>query len=227
MKKYLVFIFIVFSIFESCVSQKKEKMTFATLKTDYGNITIKLYNETPKHKENFIKLAKDDFFDGVLFHRVIGNFMIQTGDPDSKNAQKGAALGSGGPGYKIPAEIVPSLIHKKGAVAAARQGDQVNPERKSSGSQFYIVQGQKFSEEQLEATEKRFRKKFTPKQKDAYTTVGGTPHLDGSYTVFGEVVEGLSVVDEIAAVETDRRNRPVKDIRINDVKISTKRVKIE
>ncbi|MDR2293254.1 MAG: peptidylprolyl isomerase [Prevotellaceae bacterium] len=156
--------------------------------TSLGTIRIKLYKETPKHRDNFVKLATSGYYDGVLFHRVIKDFMIQTGDPDSKNAQPGARLGIGGPDYKIDAEFLPQFKHKKGAVAAARQGDQINPEKKSSGSQFYIVQNQ-----------------------------NGTPFLDGAYTVFGETVSGLDVVDKIATVQTGQGDRPVADVKIEKI----------
>jgi Peptidyl-prolyl cis-trans isomerase (rotamase) - cyclophilin family len=156
--------------------------------TTLGTIRIKLYKETPKHRDNFVKLATSGYYDGVLFHRVINNFMIQTGDPDSKNAPANAHLGMGGPDYKIDAEILPQFSHKKGTVAAARQGDQVNPEKKSSGSQFYIVQNQ-----------------------------NGTPHLDGDYTVFGETISGLDVIDKIANVAVGQGDRPVEDVKIEKI----------
>lgn len=185
------------------------------INTTEGEIRIKLYNETPLHRDNFIKLVNEGYYDGVLFHRVIENFMVQTGDPNSKNAKAGQSLGDGGPGYTIPAEFVPTLFHKKGALAAARQGDQVNPRKESSGSQFYIVQGQILTETQLDAFVKANKHlPFTDAEKSAYTTIGGTPHLDQNYTVFGEVIEGLDVLDKIAAAETDQRNRPLNDIRI-------------
>ncbi len=221
MKRYILFILIGFFLF-SCASKKA---TVAVIDTDYGEIEIMLYDGTPKHKENFVKLAKEKFYDGVLFHRVIEDFMIQTGDPDSKNAKQGDRLGNGGPGYQIDAEIDTAFIHKKGAVAAARMGDRVNPERKSSGSQFYIVQGKKFSNDDLNIFEKRMNKKFTDKQRHFYTTIGGTPHLDNAYTVFGEVISGLNVVDSIAVVKCDRADRPLEDVKIKTVKIKQKRIK--
>jgi cyclophilin family peptidyl-prolyl cis-trans isomerase len=198
------------------------------IETLYGNIDILLYDETPLHRNNFIKLINDRFYENLLFHRVINNFMIQGGDPDSGNAGRHARLGSGGPGYTIPAEIRDDLFHKKGALAAARQGDNVNPHRNSSGSQFYIVHGTVFSDEQLARLESQIniqRKQSAPDnssqaglfqfaedQKRAYTTLGGTPHLDGSYTVFGEVIAGFDVIDRIASSETDNADRPVSDI---------------
>jgi cyclophilin family peptidyl-prolyl cis-trans isomerase len=180
--------------------------------TNMGVIVLKLYNETPAHRDNFIKLAEEGYFDGTMFHRVIRQFMIQGGDPASKDAPAGQPLGSGGPGYTIEAEITPALFHKKGALAAARMGDQVNPERRSSGSQFYIVQGKVYTPEEIAAMEQQMRKEFTPEQRIAYTTVGGTPHLDGAYTVFGEVTEGFDVVERISLVATNPANRPNEDI---------------
>ena len=244
---------------------KKKEERIVLIKTDYGNMKVRLYDETPLHRDNFIKLTEEGFFNGTLFHRVIKDFMIQGGDPDSKNANPGQRLGNGGPGYKIPAEMhFPELFHKKGVIAAAREGDRVNPEKMSSGSQFYIVQGKKITDEQLDKVEAgvnamrkqqiRFRvmseykgkllklqqeqkfDEFTALQKkiqeevdkeaaqnrfvipenirDVYKTIGGTPHLDSNYTVFGEVIEGLNVIDSIAAVQTDRYDRPVKDVRM-------------
>ena len=238
------------------------------IKTDFGEMKIALYNETPRHRDNFLKLAKSGYYDGQLFHRVIQNFMIQGGDPDTKTAQPGQQLGNGGPGYELDNEINPNFIHKKGALAAARQGDLTNPQKKSSGSQFYIVQGlvlpvsnlqaledegnQKLAQKimnqlamakgdslkfyqqtnnksafdilvaklQVAATDsaKQTPFKLTETQKQLYTTVGGTPHLDGNYTVFGEVLEGLAVLDSIAAQPTGPQDRPVKDIRM-EVKV--------
>ncbi len=230
--------------------------TLVLIETEFGNMKIKLYDKAPKHKVNFIKLAEQGFYNDLLFHRVIKDFMIQGGDPDSKNAPAGKMLGNGGPGYKIDAEFNDSLFHKKGVIAAAREGDNVNPLKKSSGSQFYIVQGRKFSDEELnnleeqislgnyinshpetnkQASEYRmtgnkpaFDKlleeiknkkdykvyKIPENQRKIYKTIGGTPHLDGNYTVFGEVVEGLDVIDKIAAVKTDKNDRPVKDVKM-------------
>jgi cyclophilin family peptidyl-prolyl cis-trans isomerase len=181
--------------------------------TTVGDIEVVLYNDTPLHRDNMLGLIEEGYYDGQLFHRVIQNFMIQGGDPHSVGAPKGQRLGTGGPGYKIPAEFHEHHFHKKGALAAARQGDAVNPDKESSGSQFYIVKGQVFNEEQLmmmQSSEKHAP--FTDEQFDAYTTVGGTPHLDGSYTVFGEVISGLTVVDSIASIKTDNYDRPVEDI---------------
>lgn len=176
---------------------KQENMqnqeTLVLISTTMGDIKVKLYNETPLHRDNFIKLVNENYYDGLLFHRVINNFMIQAGDPESKNAPAGKMLGNGGPQYTIPAEILPTINHKKGSLAAARMGDQVNPQRASSGSQFYIVQND-----------------------------NGTPHLDGAYTVFGETIEGLDIVDKIAKVATDRMNRPLEDVKIISMKIVKK-----
>ena len=189
--------------------------TKVLIETSMGNMTVMLYDDTPLHRDNFVKLVESGFYEDLLFHRVIKNFMIQGGDPQSKNAAPNARLGNGDPGYTIPAEIVyPTHFHKKGALAAARTGDNVNPERRSSGSQFYIVQGQTYTDMQLDQFEKRMGKTFTTKERDTYATIGGTPHLDNQYTVFGEVVEGLGVVDKIAAVETAPGDRPVEDVKI-------------
>ena len=244
---------------------ENEKRTLVKLETTMGNITVALYNETPKHRDNFIKLVKEGVYDSTLFHRVIKQFMIQAGDPDSKNASDTAMLGSGDVGYTIPAEFNPKFFHKKGVLAAARQGDDVNPEKASSGCQFYIVTGRKFTEPQLlgmenkineqheealfdslarqhmkeiykmrkagdnagllelqdtleaqarELTDKEEKFRFTPEQIKAYSTVGGAPHLDGSYTVFGEVTEGMEVVDNIEIAKTNRADRPIENIRI-------------
>ena len=244
---------------------ENEKRTLVKLETTMGNITVALYNETPKHRDNFIKLVKEGVYDSTLFHRVIKQFMIQAGDPDSKNASDTAMLGSGDVGYTIPAEFNPKFFHKKGVLAAARQGDDVNPEKASSGCQFYIVTGRKFTEPQLlgmenkineqheealfdslarqhmkeiykmrkagdnagllelqdtleaqarELADKEEKFRFTPEQIKVYSTVGGAPHLDGSYTVFGEVTEGMEVVDNIEIAKTNRADRPVENIRI-------------
>lgn len=240
------------------------------IKTSMGDITVLLYGDTPKHQANFLKLVKDGFYNGTLFHRVINEFMIQAGDPDSRNAAPDKHLGAGGPGYQIDAEFVyPKHFHKKGALAAARTGDQMNPERKSSGSQFYIVTGQAYSPAQMEQMEQQmdgmakqgiFQKlaqermneirdmqmrgdtaglqrlqdeliaiteqkaaenptKLTEEQRQAYTTVGGTPHLDGQYTVFGEVIGGMDVVDAIQKVATGAADRPVEDVKILSMEV--------
>jgi peptidyl-prolyl cis-trans isomerase B (cyclophilin B) len=209
--------FVFFFSLGKVTAQTKEKMVL--IETSKGNIKIKLYNETPLHRDNFLKLVKEKYYDGVLFHRVIKKFMIQAGDPDSKTAKPDQILGNGGPDYTIAAEFNPNLFHKKGVLAAARLGDQANPEKRSSGSQFYIVQGEVFDDAKIEMVEKRLGKKLTDKQKQIYKTIGGTPHLDGAYTVFGEVVSGLEVIDTIAAVKTGKADRPVEDIKIISMKI--------
>lgn len=191
------------------------------LVTDSGVIRLALYNETPKHRDNFLKMVQSGAYDGVLFHRVIKDFMVQTGDLASKTATQGQLLGDTPESYSIPAEICfPKLYHKRGALAAAQEGDDVNPERASSSTQFYIVWGQKFTDKQLEWAQSRIEKytdgkvKLTPELCEVYKTIGGTPHLDGSYTVFGEVLEGLDVVEKIQRTTTDSHDRPVNDIRI-------------
>lgn len=248
----------------SCNNQKssENKNPIILIETDLGNIKIMLYNETPIHRDNFIKLVNEKFYDGIVFHRVINSFMIQGGDPTTK-INSDSLYTTDDSGYLIDAEIIPSLFHKKGVIAAARMGDNVNPEKKSSGSQFYIVQGKVFTEQELMSLEKKknenrkkmtinnmileranklidkgenpdFNKlnsemkdtidlvlnnlpeyKFSDQQIAFYTSIGGTPHLDGDYTVFGEVIEGLEVVDRIAAVETDNADRPLKDIKMS------------
>ncbi len=256
---------------KSSTNMDKEKETMLNIETSMGNIKIKLYNETPLHRDNFIKLAKEGTYEGTLFHRVIKDFMIQAGDPESKNAPQGKQLGSGDVGYTIPAEIVyPKYFHKRGALSAARMGDQVNPKKESSGCQFYIVTGKVYNDSTLLSMEKqknegklseifnslaqkrmkdvyKMRKEkdeeglyklqeelfaqaqeeaaklpefqFTPEEIAAYSTVGGTPHLDGEYTVFGEVLEGMEVVDKIQNVKTNRGDRPEEDVKILKVTI--------
>ena len=240
----------------SDIGNKTDGDTLILIETPYGNMKIKLYDQTPKHKANFIKLAKEGYYNGLLFHRVINQFMIQGGDPDSKNAPAGKMLGNGGPAYETDAEFNDSLFHKKGVIAAAREGDNVNPQKKSSGSQFYIVQGRTFTDEELDKLEEKnsignyiashpeINKEATNyrmtgnksafdkliediKKKDdfkiaeipdykrtIYKTIGGTPHLDNNYTVFGELVEGLDVIDKIAAVKTDKNDRPIENVKM-------------
>ena len=191
------------------------------IETTQGKMVVVLYDNTPFHCENFINLVNDGFYNGQLFHRVINNFMIQAGDPETKNAEPVVRYGTGGPSYTIPAEFIPEYYHKKGALSAARQGDNVNPQKESSGSQFYIVQGKRLSDADLDAFEKRgMHIKFTPEQREVYKNQGGTPHLDYSYTVFGEVIEGLEVIDKIAAQPTDANDRPVTDVKINKMYIT-------
>lgn len=271
------FTFFVLSVlactFISCksASNNDDNMTKVKIETNKGDIVVELYNDTPKHKANFLKLVKDGTYEGTLFHRVINNFMIQAGDPNSKTAAKDQQLGDGDVGYTIPAEFVyPERFHKRGALAAARQGDQVNPKKESSGCQFYIVTGQVYNDSTLVNMEKRknynvlnaafsqlvmknkdeimnMQKKgdekalmamqekllaqareqikdepefkFTPEQAEAYKTIGGTPHLDGEYTVFGEVIDGMDVVDAIQQVATNASDRPVDDVVIKKMTI--------
>jgi cyclophilin family peptidyl-prolyl cis-trans isomerase len=191
------------------VASPKERIVSIT--TDYGTMKIKLYNETPKHRDNFLKLAKDGFYNGTLFHRIIKGFMIQGGDPTSKTAGPDVQLGGGDIGYTIPAEFNPALIHKKGALCAARTE---NPEKASSGCQFYIVQGKKVTDAELNQFDAGRAVKYTPEQRKAYTELGGTPFLDMNYTVYGEVISGLDVLDKIAAVPTKPGDRPVTDIKM-------------
>lgn len=207
---------------------KPQRPKMVKIETTLGTIKVMLYDETPQHRDNFLKLVKDEFYEGVLFHRVIKDFMIQAGDPESKTADSLAHLGAGGLGYTVPAEIeFPKFYHKRGALAAARQGDMVNPERKSSSCQFYIVQGKTFTDAELDQMEMRLQYqlrmkepfKYTEEQRIAYKTFGGTPHLDGQYTVFGEVVEGFDVLQKISEVKTGKADRPKEDIKILKVKV--------
>ncbi|MDA3929224.1 MAG: peptidylprolyl isomerase [Prolixibacteraceae bacterium] len=265
MKKTIQTIVLIISIV-ACTSRSTtagegdEKIIL--IKTEYGNMKVKLYNETPLHRDNFIKLVEEKFYDDLLFHRVIKGFMIQGGDPNSKGASAKKRLGGGGPGYEIPAEIKAGLYHKKGALSAARTGDNANPERKSSGSQFYVVQGKVYDNNALDQFEQKqkfqavraeamkiFRQKkaliqqlqkeglrdsinaiqiqiqeeaekkvdqsqfkINEERRLIYTSIGGTPHLDGAYTVFGEVIEGLNVIDSIANVQTAPGDRPLEDV---------------
>ena len=211
---YSLFIILFFFNNISMMSQINDNAD-VLIETTYGNIKINLYDETPFHKENFLKLVSEKLYDDQIFHRVINNFMIQAGDPKSKNAKPGQPLGYGDLGYTIPAEFNKDLFHKKGALAAARQPDNVNPSKESSASQFYIVHGKVYSPKELDLMEQRgIHIKFTEEQRKIYTTVGGTPHLNYSYTVFGEVIEGIDIVDKIASVKTDKRDRPLNDIKL-------------
>ena len=224
---HLIIIGLTSLLFSQCsiinnVTGKNKKME-KTIETTEGKIKIRLYDETPLHKANFDKLCNEKFYDGIIFHRVIKGFMIQTGDPASKNPTPEGRYGSGGPGYTIPAEFVPTLFHKKGAIAAARMGDMGNPEKASSGSQFYIVVGEVYTLDKLKKLEANMQRsipefKFSEEAIQAYTTIGGTPHLDGAYTVFGEVVEGIEVVDKIAKTPTGSMDRPNTDIFITKAK---------
>lgn len=183
--------------------------TYVLIETEYGDMKARLYNSTPLHRDNFIKLANEGFYDDLLFHRVIDGFMLQGGDPTSKDAPAGTPLGMGGPGYEIDAEI--GALHMKGALAAARNN---NPQKRSSGSQFYIVHGGPVTEAALDAIAQRSNHTYTPEQKQLYVELGGTPQLDFQYTVFGEVVEGYEVIDAIAKVPTDANDRPVQDVKM-------------
>ena len=188
----------------------KPKHQYVRIKTDLGECIVMLYNETPLHRDNFLKLTKKRIYDGTLFHRVIKDFMIQGGDPDSKNAKAGVQLGNGTVGYTVPAEFRDSLFHKKGVLAAARDN---NPEKASSGSQFYLVQGKKFTDEQLDNVEtNRLKSKIPVYQREVYKTLGGTPHLDRTYTVYGEVVQGIELIDKIAELAKDDNDRPLSNV---------------
>ncbi|MBR4468234.1 MAG: peptidylprolyl isomerase [Bacteroidales bacterium] len=209
MKKLIIAALVLVGL--TCQAQKTtEKETVVVIKTSMGTIKAKLYNDTPKHRDNFIKLVNEGWYNGSPFHRVIKDFMIQGG----QNAD-----GRLDPGYRVPAEFKGNHFHKKGALCAARQPDQVNPQKASSGSQFYIVQGKVYDDRTLDMFEGRMGKVFSARQRQAYRTVGGTPHLDGEYTVFGEVIEGLEVVDKIAAVKTGRMDVPVEPVTILSVTI--------
>lgn len=215
-------LFLLLLSFSLCLFAQQDTVRHEVLlTTNKGDIRIALYNETPLHRDNFLKLIKEGFYDGVLFHRVINRFMIQAGDSASRHAAPGALLGDTNEPYTIPAEIrYPQLFHKRGAVAAAREGDSVNPSRASSASQFYIVYGRRFNDEMLDRAQERLDKqtggtvKLTPEVREVYKAKGGTPHLDGQYTVFGEVVEGIDVVNAIQWMETDKNDRPLEDVRI-------------
>ena len=214
----LVMLLSLVAVMASC-SSKKEYMV--RMFTTAGVVDVKLYDETPEHRDNFVKLVKEQRYDSLLFHRVIRNFMIQGGDPDSKYAAPGKLLGEGDLGYTVEPEFMPELhFHRRGALAAAREGDDVNPTKASSASQFYIVWGNVFTKEQLDKLKTQYKQRtgkditITPEQLEVYTTIGGTPHLDGDYTVFGEVVKGLEVVDAIQNVKCDENDRPLRDVRI-------------
>jgi len=196
-----------FSLFVYSQERVKVKIT-----TTYGDMVAELYNETPIHRDNFIKLVKDGFYDGTLFHRVIPAFMIQGGDPVSKEEKPSQTLGNGGPGYTLPAEFNRNFFHKKGALAAARMPDGVNPKKESSGSQFYVVEGKVYDEKTLEVFARRMGTTFNMEQIQAYTRVGGTPHLDGNYTVFGEVTKGLELISKISNVKRDKNNLPLEKV---------------
>ena len=217
MKNLIYPLSIIFLI--SCTATKKNinKVTEpirVKIETDAGTMVVKLYDQTPLHRDNFVKLVKEHFYDSLLFHRVINNFMIQGGDPNSKNAQPGEVLGEGGLSYAISAEFDTSLFHKKGALAAAREGDNENPAKASSSTQFYVVHGKPFTDEELDQVEATFTIKIPENHREVYRTVGGTPHLDMNYTIFGEVISGMEVIDKIASVPKDDNNRPLNNIKM-------------
>lgn len=208
--------------------RKRDRKKDVLIITTMGEMRVRLSDSTPLHRDNFLRLVKQHYYDSVLFHRVINQFMIQAGDPNSKQAPPGKPLGDGGPGYTIPAEFRPTIFHKKGVIAAARQGDQVNPEKASSGSQFYIVQGRIFTDASLDSVETyRLKGRKLPEAHRAvYKTLGGTPHLDQGYTIFGELVSGIEVLDRIAATPTSKgadRDRPLEDVRILKMKLVRRR----
>ncbi|MDX1284488.1 MAG: peptidylprolyl isomerase, partial [Draconibacterium sp.] len=201
------------------IAAENKKIKGLVLETDVGNITIKLFNETPEYRDNFIRLAKEHYFDSLLIHRVIKDFGIQSGAADTRYAEPGANVGWKGPGYTIPSHIVPKLFHKRGMIGSPRKPDTKNQRRRSDGSQFYIVSGRKYFDNELDELEDQNNYKFSAVQRQAYKTIGGAPHLDGTYTVFGQVVSGMDIVDKVVQAETDRRWRPIEDIRIRRVKI--------
>jgi len=207
MKKLFTLILLLTTI--SIAFAKPPTNQYVRVKTSYGECIIRLYNETPQHRDNFIKLAKKGFYNGTLFHRVIQDFMIQGGDPDSKNAKPGIELGNGDVGYTIPAEFRDSLFHKRGVLAAARDD---NPKKASSGCQFYIVEGKRLTDAEIDAQDKRSGHVTPEWERAYYRTIGGTPHLDANYTVYGEVVAGIDMVDMIAAVKKDANDRPLADV---------------
>lgn len=280
-RPFMFFLLMLLTAQPEAFSQTSGQENLVVISTPKGDITLMLYDDTPKHRNNFLKLASEGFFDSTLFHRVINGFMIQGGDPDSRHAAAGVELGNGGPGYDIPAEITPAHFHRRGVLAAAREDDKINPKRLSSGSQFYIVQGKVFTQADLDMVEKeqnsmtkqrifvnvmdkpenlKLRNQFfspdakkdsahfqylldtlnliinkeyalipefrlSDEQREAYTTLGGTPHLDGKYTVFGEVVSGMEVVDAIAREKTDKNDRPLTDIPMKVKIVTRKKVK--
>lgn len=223
MKKLFAICLLLVGLLTSVHLQAQDVETLVLIDTDMGKIKVKLFNDTPLHRDNFIKNVKEKRYDGLLFHRIIKQFMIQGGDIDSKDAPIEKHLGDGDPGYTIPAEIVyPKYFHKRGMLCAARTSDEENPERASSGTQFYIVTGKFYTEMELDKMEKSDNKTFTPEERQAYMLEGGAPHLDNKYTIFGEVVKGMKVVDKIQFVETNEEDRPLKNIKIKTMTIVDK-----
>ncbi len=223
MKRLFTFMLILLSSFSVYTMYAQENETLVLIDTDMGKIKVKLYNDTPQHRDNFIKNVNEGLYEGLLFHRIIRQFMIQGGDINSKDAPSEVHLGDGDPGYTIPAEFVyPKYFHRRGALCAARTSDEENPEKASSASQFYIVTGKHLTSMELDKLEKADNKTFTPEQREAYMMEGGTPHLDGNYTVFGEVVSGMKVVDKIQFIVTDDNDRPLKNIKIKSMMIVEK-----
>ena len=217
MKQFLAFLAILF-IFNSCVSSRNitdsKKPIRVKIETDSGTMVLRLYKQTPLHSNNFIKLTRKHYFDGLLFHRVIKNFMIQGGDPDSKNAAPGVQLGEGGLKYTIPAEFDTSLFHQKGALAMAREGDKENPTKASSSTQFYIVQGKKYTDAEMDKVQDKMKIIIPENHRIIYRTIGGTPFLDMNYTVFGQLESGFDVVEKIANAPRDKNDRPLHDIKM-------------
>lgn len=214
---------------QDSVLRKKDRKRDVLLETSHGNILIRLSDSTPLHRDNYLLLVKKGYYDGLLFHRVIKTFMIQAGDPNSRTASSGQQLGNGGPGYTIPAEFRPGLFHKKGVIAAARMGDNQNPQKASSGSQFYLVQGKTFTDAGLDSVEtlRLGGRKLPATHRHVYKTIGGSPHLDQNYTVFGEVIKGWDVIDKIAAVQTSRTDRPLDDVKIIKARLVKRKKRIE
>lgn len=219
MKKVIILSLFVLLTQLSFAQKKSKKDYLITISTSFGDMQAVLFDETPEHKSNFIKLAKEGFYDGTLFHRIIDGFMIQGGDPNSKNAAPGAPLGEGDLGYRVRAEFNEKLFHKKGVIAAARDN---NPEKASSASQFYIAQGKVYNDQELAMAQMRAGRKIPEAQKQVYKTLGGIPHLDGNYTVFGEIIKGIEVIDAIAKQPKDSLDRPATDI---PMKVSVKKMR--
>ena len=223
MNRIVAAMFLCFSFLSVYTLWGQEKETLVLIDTDMGKIKVKLYNETPQHRDNFIKLINEGRYDGLIFHRIIKQFMVQGGDVTSKDAPIDKPLGDGDLGYTVPAESVyPKYFHKRGASCAAHTGDDTNPERASSATQFYIVTGKFFTDMELDKKEAEEGIKYTPEQREAYKIQGGAPHLDNKYTVFGEVVKGQDVVDKMHLVATNDKDRPLKNIKIKSMKVVTK-----